>query len=426
MVGVKGAIGGVIAACVASLGGCRLLIGSTPFQLVEPVPAGRLAVTDVADFFEIDNSGIVQSWGYTNCADPLDRPEVVGNYTNKPGPIDGMGVDPDGGTFQASQISSNSTTNGTICGLHSGNVYCWGGPPSGGVNFVGSSTGPKGGQPVVGPRDAPLTNVVEIAAGANVSCARTGEAPSQLYCWGDNGLGELTSDFNDAGVTNEAFLIGSLRGPRHVAVGGSHACAVDADGNAFCWGANDCHQTGQSASESCGSSACVTTPSLVAGISDIRQLALSQTFSCALDGSGRVFCWGCNESYQLGTPGPLADMCNAGGPMPEPCTSTPMQVASLGRASSIAVGAHTTCAVVDGGVFCWGENGSGELADPNLPATATAHAIGMADGGLLTDIEEVAAGLGAVCAMSTGGDVWCWGGLQPGQPPFPRPVKPPW
>ncbi len=101
-------------------------------------------------------------------------------------------------------------------------VYCWGAGSAGQL-----------GQGSTSNSDSPLwvsgipTNISEIAAGGNQSCAlATGGA---VYCWGNTVQ-------SPAQVTAPALT--------HITAGYSHVCGVTAQGRAYCWGAGTQGQLG--------------------------------------------------------------------------------------------------------------------------------------------------------------------------------------
>src|SRR5262249_19206737 len=94
------------------------------------------------------------------------------------------------------------------------------------------------------------------------------------------------------------------------------------------------------------------TPVAVSGLTNAVAITANAFHSCALLGDGTVRCWG---SANLGA---LGDGTTSG------TRVTPVQVFGLARAVAIAAGTSHTCAVIgDGGVRCWGGNGSGQLGD---------------------------------------------------------------
>jgi alpha-tubulin suppressor-like RCC1 family protein len=80
----------------------------------------------------------------------------------------------------------------------------------------------------------------------------------------------------------------------------------------------------------------------------------------------------------------------------------------IGPASAVATGSAHSCAIVDGGVFCWGANISGELGTgltDNRPHPVP-HAVPNVSGAT-----ALSCGSGTGCVVLAGGDVACWGQL---------------
>jgi alpha-tubulin suppressor-like RCC1 family protein len=125
-----------------------------------------------------------------------------------------------------------------------------------------------------------------------------------------------------------------------------------------------------------------------------------QQFSCALFGTGDVYCWGSDD------PGTLGDGKSDGG------SSSAVRVIGLaGPATAISSGAIQTCAIVNspGGtavVQCWGGGGVGELGDGRSTASSTPVTVtGLPAGSTVTSL---ACGSVHACAVADG-DVYCWG-----------------
>jgi hypothetical protein len=88
-------------------------------------------------------------------------------------------------------------------------------------------------------------------------------------------------------------------------------------------------------------------------------------------------------------------------------------VALPGPATAIDAGTDSACAVVSGGVWCWGSNGSGRLGVGDLALTrGPFNVAGLPAGSSVVDI----AGNGShYCALKADGAVLCWGSNSSGQ-----------
>lgn len=210
-----------------------------------------------------------------------------------------------------------------------------------------------------------------------------------------------------------------LQGVKQVSVGGSHACALLADGNVACWGNNASGQVGQplddlppSAEAPGGIVVVVPFPTIVPGLTapgiSVTAIAVGASHSCARRSDAQVWCWGSNSANQLGrnsvgssTPGPV--LANDDSP--------------LAAVNAIAAGAEHSCAIVGANntLFCWGSNVRGQLGNGNTnPRTRAAAVLSAPGGPVFTGVSTVAAGMASNCALLvTGlftGEVRCWGG----------------
>src|SRR5262245_40185430 len=114
--------------------------------------------------------------------------------------------------------------------------------------------------------------------------------------------------------------------------------------------------------------------------------------TCALGTSG-VQCWGNNQFGQLGN-----NLVTE--------SHLPMTVGGLPTGvRAVASGGFHGCALVNGGVQCWGYNSNGQLGNASTATTATP--VGPVNN-LTTGVQAIAAGDLHTCALVNGG-VKCWG-----------------
>ena len=177
-----------------------------------------------------------------------------------------------------------------------------------------------------------------------------------------------------------------------LAAGGLHACALTADGAVWCWAYGAYGQLGNGSI-----AAAYDAPVEVHGLPPVASISAGGNSTCALDRSGKVWCWGENGRGQLGVGTTLG-------------SATPVQVHGLGlAATAISVGYDHACAILsDASAMCWGANASGQLGDGTeierlVPAPVTAIA---SSGG---PIATISAGNLHTCATTADGTAWCWG-----------------
>lgn len=217
---------------------------------------------------------------------------------------------------------------------------------------------------------------------------------------------------------------------------GYHTCAVNEAGFVFCWGSNNFGQLGNGNVEYQNVSPVkVLKGEAVMGdytgnyLSNIKSISSSEHYSCAVSNAGNAYCWGFNNSGNLGNNSYSVSY-------------TPVRVVKgsaadgdysgnyLSNISSISTGYLSTCAVSNAGnVYCWGSNSTGSLGDASYVDKAYpvrvlkgAAATGDYNGNYLSNIKSVSDSgdyLGGyvrtVCAVSNAGNLYCWGSNNFGQ-----------
>lgn len=129
------------------------------------------------------------------------------------------------------------------------------------------------------------------------------------------------------------------------------------------------------------------------GVFQYADVTVGYRHACILSSQGEAFCWGANNSYQLG------DGTNT-------ARATPVRVATGLRFRKLSAGWSHTCGITKAGApFCWGDNAVGQLGQP-LGVSASGVPVAVADAPAMNDI---AAGFVHSCGVSTDGVVKCWG-----------------
>lgn len=380
----------------------------------------------------VDNT--VACWG-DNASFQLGR--STPNFSSSPLAISGLS--------NVSQLALGM--NQSCARLSDGTGKCWGYNMNGqlGNNATTQSAVPVNIQ--TGPGDATaLSNIQELFAGYNHSCARLGTG--DVKCWGWNGYGQIGLPAGE--LAKVPVPMAFLNTASAIALGQYHSCALIAS-DLKCWGSNNAGQLGN------GSIDGLKPPVHISGLSSINELSLGDGHACALSAAGDVRCWGNNAFGQLGR--------NTNGPAPAdaaPVWYAPGNSSPLSGVNKISLGHEHSCALISGSVKCWGQNQKGQLGNATnisqaapvnvsgisgaidlsvggqhscaLLSTQVAHCWGDNTSGQLgtgnttsvnapqpvstvslTNIKQIAAGGFHSCAVDMSDDVWCWGSNVYGQ-----------
>ncbi len=193
----------------------------------------------------------------------------------------------------AAQIAAGDDHN-CIIDLE-GSVWCWG------ANFYGQVDADRGrtavpdwvsiawcGSPPDVDRDnmrftpqrvAFVHGAQQLALGSDHTCARTDEG---VVCWGSAVYGAVGR------VADAAFLRVTTPlpgGAQAVVAGRVHTCALDGEGDTWCWG-----------DELIGEST-PAAPHRVSGVPKGRDLAIRADHTCVLGVDDSVWCWGGTDAY---------------------------------------------------------------------------------------------------------------------------------
>jgi alpha-tubulin suppressor-like RCC1 family protein len=273
------------------------------------------------------------------------------------------------------------------CAAENGRAFCWGRNDSAQLG-LGDTTPRNTPSPVNVPG-----HVLAVCAGETHSCALTQKG--ELHCWGKNLHGELgVGDFMPR--TTPAAVGGATFS--RIACGGASTCGIRSDGALFCWGDNFEGKIGQ---DDAFTSEDIPKPTRVVESVDFRDVSVGQGHVCAVDREGALYCWGRNNSAQLGLGMDSAQV------------RKPSRVGTASDYLGVAAAQHHTCAVRrDGTLECWGSNAAGELgigsASAALVQTPTKV---MGDQGY----HSVRANWFHTCALRTDGSLDCWGRNEEGQ-----------
>lgn len=285
------------------------------------------------------------------------------------------------------------------CGLTAaGGAYCWG------RDLVGELG--MGGWPAVGTSPVALAGshrFVDIAAGQGHTCAI--EATGEARCWGSNDSGQLGTGEGPGGTPAPspvpAVVLGSLAFSQ-IRGGAQHTCGVDTAGAAHCWGMDWYGEVGRGE----WTMSMHAEPFPVVGGHTFASIDAGMRATCALTPGGQAWCWGFGDFGHLGTT--QASICRDVF-RDVFCSPEPVAVSTGHRFGALASGSNHACALtLDGEVFCWGDRGQGQLG----PAPGTGHTPLALPGHRFA---RLYAGGSTNCGITAGGETLCWGGNWMGQ-----------
>lgn len=179
-----------------------------------------------------------------------------------------------------------------------------------------------------------------------------------------------------------------------VSPGQIHTCALDTTGKAYCWGYNGDGELGD------GTDIDRTLPAPISSSLRFTQITSGDYHTCALDTTGLAYCWGSNNDGQLGS----GDTISKSLPTPVSLGLTFQEID--------ATGSNTCALTFDAKVYCWGNDYSGELGDGG---TNTDKSIPTQINLAVPAFIKVAVGYDHSCALDTAGQAYCWGNNSNGQ-----------
>jgi alpha-tubulin suppressor-like RCC1 family protein/fibronectin type 3 domain-containing protein len=255
--------------------------------------------------------------------------------------------------------SSVSAGMSSTCGLQTnGTAWCWG------LNYDGE-LGNTAHITTEDPTTAPTqvgsgTTWSSVSVGSDQTCAT--RADNTLWCWGGNVYGQLGNSVHLDGTptTSPTQVAGAWS---QVSTGSGFTCAVQTGGTVWCWGLNIYGQLGNTTGVTTFDQH--PTPTQVGTASNWSTISAGDNQTCAVTTAHAAFCWGRNDLGELGSSSHVGTTT---------ATTSPVQVGSATNWSSIDAGAVHTCArTTGGGVFCWGSNESGQLGVATNAGTTTAN-----------------------------------------------------
>jgi len=148
-------------------------------------------------------------------------------------------------------------------------------------------------------------------------------------------------------------------------LGFDHSCGLTAAGDAYCWGDNTWGQLGEATTGQ------ALEPAAVTGGIIFLSLSAGAEHTCGIGTGNTAQCWGENGSGQLGAS--ATETCtSASGRTVALCSHDPLPISTNQIFASIFASGHHTCAITTGGqAYCWGNNSNGQLGTGNTSGSDT-------------------------------------------------------
>ncbi len=345
------------------------------------------------DNLALDEDGALWSWG--DALSPTAHSEVPADVPFKV-PLDGKVVaTASGDTFR-------------VAALDDGTVWAWG------ENLYGQL-----GDGTTETRATPVQVKLALPAGVTVIAVSAGtthglavRSDGKVMAWGSNGAGQLGDGTKDARTLPievpglpAMSAVSAAQGPSGLgSTDGGFSLALAKDGAVWGWGSNNVGQLGQATG---GDDADRPTPTAIAQLSGVKQIAAVWSDGFAVQDGGKLYGWGETLAGGAGD-----GRCN----FPDPLLPTEILV---DQAALVTAGRNYGIAVrLDGTLWGWGSNLTGVLGDGPTGATVDCNpdfsavenirpdpvqAIGLAD-----VVHASGAKLHAL-AVDEGGRVWAAG-----------------
>ncbi len=255
--------------------------------------------------------------------------------------------------FPVSALSSNSVTpavsvgNAFTVALNAqGTIFAWG------DNTLGQLGEGCLGAYSATPVQISVSGVTFQAVSAGFDHALALSADGKVYAWGNNENGQLGND--NYTVHTEPTLVSALQSERIVSIsaGKRYSLALTEDGRVFAFGLNDKYQLGTDENSE------NPVPAAIAALSDafITKIEAGESSAVAIDADGHAYVWGKAENYLLGLDG------NKLLPTRLPDSKTTQQIlqAAIGELSSAYLLADGTIGLM--GKNQYGQYGTGETS----------------------------------------------------------------
>ncbi len=234
-----------------------------------------------------------------------------------------------------------------------------------------------------------------------------------LWSWGDNGNGQLGDGTEGFMTANKSTPVRLKQGGttwKAVSAGGEHTVGIDIDGNLWSWGANGNGQLGDGTEGFMTANKSTPVQVQQAGIT-WKAVSAGGEHTVGIDIDGNLWSWGQNGNGQLG------DGTRTGKRTPVRVQKTEAEtfVDNTTKWKAVAVGNGFTVGIdIDGNLWSWGYNGSGQLGDGTTSETTNKSTpVQVQQAGITW--KAVAGGFAHTVGIDSDGTLWSWGANASGQ-----------
>jgi alpha-tubulin suppressor-like RCC1 family protein len=289
-----------------------------------------------------------------------------------------------------------------------GALWCWGengACADGGQVGDGTTNDRTTATRVLREDGTPFTNVAQVESDICRTCAR--DTAGGVWCWGSKESGAI----GDGGVASHAKAVpvtamggGPISDAADLSLNGGHACYRSTSNQIWCWGENGHGEVGDGTK--------VSRPNPF-HVLDATSIAAGRNHTCATNSDGTVSCWGAGYQGRLGNGlGNRTDGNSLDQPIPAQVL-TELGGTAFSGVASVAAGASTCALMQNKDLYCWGvdlygQTGTGAGTYVPLPVLK-------ADGTPLRNVARVIAQYTRTCAFTTNGALYCWGRNSEGQ-----------
>lgn len=235
---------------------------------------------------------------------------------------------------------------------------------------------------------------------ASASDIEDGDLTSEIVLVSDGGfdpntLGEYVVEYivtDSDGNIDKLFLAVEVWNFTKVTIRADHALALGSNGSVWAWGRNANGRLGD------GTTTTRLSPIKVPEISEIIDIAVTESASFAISADGTVYSWGDDTSGQLGNGAPSADVRSPAAITIPDLNEDELPVSISAMNNSVGMVTN------QGNVYTWGANDRGKLGVGD-----TTSRIAPVKVLTLSNIRQISMGYWGASAVDNDGFVWNWG-----------------